>query len=80
MSTPGTRTWRDYVAAIGPPVYRVPGQEPRVSFGAHGDPPTSVSLSFGKWGALLVVETSLESIGDQRILTELIIGMSRLTR
>ena len=75
VSTPGTPTWRDYVEALGPPVYRVSGQEPRASFGAHGDLPTAVSLSFGELGALLVVETSLESIDDRRILTEMIMNV-----
>lgn len=72
LSTPSTRTWQDYVEALGPPVYRACGQEPRPSFGSHGDPPVSVSLGFGDWGALLVVETSLQPIDDSRILVEML--------
>lgn len=66
--------WQDFVEALGPPVYRVCGQEPRLGFGAHGNPPRAVNLSFGDWGALVVVETSVEPIGDSRILMEMMMN------
>lgn len=75
MSTPSERTWQDYAEALGPPVYRAVGQEPRQIFGTHGDPPVSVDLSFGDWGALLVVETSLRPIDDRRMFSLMIMNM-----
>ena len=75
MIAPSGRTWQDNAEALGPPVYRAVGQEARQSFGARGDPPVSIDLSFGDWGALLVVETSLEPIDDRRILSMLMMNM-----
>ncbi len=68
------RTWRDFADALGPPVYRARGQEPRESFGVHDDPPKSVSLSFGDWGRLLAVETSLHLVKDRRVLVDMIMN------
>ena len=33
-----------------------------------------MNLGFGRWGALLVVETSLELVEDRRILTEMLMN------
>ncbi len=74
MSTASKKTWQDYVEALGPARLSVCGQEPRLSFGAHGDPPRAVNLSFGDWGALLVVETSVEPIDDAGILMEMMMN------
>lgn len=60
------------VAVLGPPVYRACGRTPGASFGADGDPPTSISLSFGPPAKRLMVETSVSVIDDRRILLELI--------
>jgi hypothetical protein len=75
LSTHDDTTWQDLAKALGPPVYRAAGKVPRESFGAHGDPPVSVDLSFGDWGALLVVETSVEPVDDRRMLSLMIMNV-----
>lgn len=69
--------WRDHAASLGSPIYGLAGQQPHdKDFGAsrRGEDTTAVSLRFGTYHRMVIVETSTEPINERSLLIGLLLS------